>query len=74
MISTVHFGWLGNGRRRPAKMPKKAVDGDVGQWTTTLGSGRRLWAVDGDVGLDGDFGLDGNFGVAGNGLGGDAGQ
>jgi hypothetical protein len=44
------------------------------QWTATLGSGRRLWAVDGDVGLDGDFGLDSDFWVVGNGLADDAGQ
>jgi hypothetical protein len=51
----------------------------VGQWTKTsseerqkkqqtamLGNGRRLWAVDGDVGLDVNFGLDDDFRVAGN--------
>jgi hypothetical protein len=37
LILTVHFGWLGNGRRCPAKTLKKAADGDVGQWTVTLG-------------------------------------
>jgi hypothetical protein len=31
LAKTVHFGWLGNGRRR------WAVDGDFGQWTLTLG-------------------------------------
>jgi hypothetical protein len=41
MISTVHFGWLGNGRRRHADKSSGrqlwAVDGDFGQWMVTLG-------------------------------------
>jgi hypothetical protein len=37
LVLTVHFGWLGNGRRRPVKTPKKAADSNFG--------------LDGDFGL-----------------------